>query len=236
MHKYGGVYSDLDTWCMHGMDNLTDTFFSLKNEGALLGMISDDIDFAHNIPNAWMASSPGHKFWIFVAQAIKATLKFQRDAGTGFKEGDEDVGAESATGPVILKEAHDTWKCLMGENSGITTLPAGYISISDWLDKESRARFNEACTDTKITEEETQKTCFKAYPNAHVLTYWSHTWEEPPWEREDKSEPYIVVVEKGVDVRFSNSFLYVFVQLLFLLLLLLLHFLLAVSLLVSPSQ
>lgn len=44
LHMYGGVYADLDTWCLRPMD-------SLVNKGKLyLAEMSDDTQFGQNIP------------------------------------------------------------------------------------------------------------------------------------------------------------------------------------------
>ena len=37
---------------------------------ALLGRLSDDHDWQQNIPNAWLASTPGHPFWMFCLMEI----------------------------------------------------------------------------------------------------------------------------------------------------------------------
>lgn len=47
MHQYGGVYADLDTWCLRSMNNITRLF---GDSGIVLAMISGDNDFEHDIP------------------------------------------------------------------------------------------------------------------------------------------------------------------------------------------
>lgn len=39
MHAHGGVYADLDTWALRGMDNLTAA--AGRDTGALLGLMSE---------------------------------------------------------------------------------------------------------------------------------------------------------------------------------------------------
>jgi hypothetical protein len=47
LYQYGGVYADLDTWCMRSMNNITQLF---GDSGVILAMISGDKDFEHDIP------------------------------------------------------------------------------------------------------------------------------------------------------------------------------------------
>lgn len=44
MHKHGGVYADLDTWCLRPMDRL------VTDNTVYLAEMSTDVDFSHNIP------------------------------------------------------------------------------------------------------------------------------------------------------------------------------------------
>ena len=58
MHRFGGMYADLD---MEALRDLT----PLLNDSTepVLAYLSDTWTLRHNIPNAWMASPPGHPFW-----------------------------------------------------------------------------------------------------------------------------------------------------------------------------
>lgn len=44
MHAYGGVYADMDTWCLRPMDSF------LNDTGVYLAEMSKDLRFEHNIP------------------------------------------------------------------------------------------------------------------------------------------------------------------------------------------
>lgn len=64
LHRYGGVYSDLDVQCLKPIDPL------LRGHELVLGRMGPDYHYEHSIPNAWMASKPGHVFWMWCARWI----------------------------------------------------------------------------------------------------------------------------------------------------------------------
>ncbi|KAG7673905.1 putative Inositol phosphoceramide mannosyltransferase 3 [Nannochloris sp. 'desiccata'] len=176
MLKEGGVYADMDTWLMRKLDTLTEGFDACVGQKAILAMMSTDIYFQHNIPNAWMASSPGHPFWMFVVRVIQERYT---DILTKQARGDtsSNLGVEGITGPIVLKEAYDTWKCTFDDDKAkVHVLDPGYVFVSNWNNKEEADYFSQKCNGSKITEERQQKRCLKAFPNAHVLTFWTHTW------------------------------------------------------------
>ena len=68
MHKFGGVYADLDFESIRPMDQY------LEGKQLILGRMGNNSNFRHSIPNAIMASVPGHPFWINVLGQIKENL------------------------------------------------------------------------------------------------------------------------------------------------------------------
>ena len=64
LHHYGGVYVDLDFESINPMGGY------LKGKQLVLGRMGSDVHFYHSIPNAFMASVPGHPFWIKVLEYI----------------------------------------------------------------------------------------------------------------------------------------------------------------------
>jgi hypothetical protein len=182
MFREGGVYADMDTWLLRKLDSLHRAFTECQGQKAIVAMLSEDVEFRHNIPNAWMASSPGHPFWLFLVRVIQEryTDILMREA-QGDK--DADVGVESLTGPVVLKEAYDTWQCTFGDMANIEAIEAGYVFVSNWNDEEKASYFRKKCQAEQITTEQQQKQCLKAFPRAHVLTFWTHTWTDPWFEK-----------------------------------------------------
>ena len=197
MLKYGGVYADMDTYILRKLDTLHDGFLNCVGQKAILAMMSTDIYFEHNIPNAWMASSPGHPFWLFLVRIIQerylAILMKEAQGDTS-----TDVGVESLTGPVILKEAYDTWRCVFGDERGkLETLDPGYVFISNWNKEEEANYFSKVCNGSTINTEQQQKRCLKAFPNAHVLTFWTHTWTDPWFEKHKNDQEQQEQVEEN---------------------------------------
>lgn len=89
MYKFGGFYSDLD------LEALKDHSGLANCGGLLVPLMSDDFNFVHNVPNAWIASVPNHPFWTFLLKNIQS--RFSHDTG----------GVEGLTGPIML---YDTLK------------------------------------------------------------------------------------------------------------------------------
>lgn len=58
LHKFGGVYVDLDVESIRPMDDY------LKGKQLILGRMGPNQNFSHSIPNAFMASVPGHPLWM----------------------------------------------------------------------------------------------------------------------------------------------------------------------------
>src|SRR5437588_6601436 len=71
MHSYGGVYVDLDFICLKDLTPL------LTGHEIVLGRLSHDNDY-YQIPDAFMASSPGHEFWLKVATDAKDAPPHER--------------------------------------------------------------------------------------------------------------------------------------------------------------
>ncbi len=68
LHHYGGVYVDLDFESIRPMDQY------LEGKLLVLGRMGNESTFRHSIPNAFMASVPGHTFWIKVLEQIQENL------------------------------------------------------------------------------------------------------------------------------------------------------------------
>ncbi|KAJ3057938.1 hypothetical protein HK102_010774, partial [Quaeritorhiza haematococci] len=172
MHRYGGVYADLDMEAVQPMDalfkmyeegapaisyyqsqslaspsssssfasamspsqldfliesqqstlrNPTGTFTwpwwappaHLNKPGELyLAFMSDDYAFDNNLPNAWMASRPGHSFWMHMLVMVERKLRV------------ENRGPEFITGPTALMDALRKFllEVPRGERDGVTLL------------------------------------------------------------------------------------------------------------------
>lgn len=166
MHRYGGVYADLDTWCLRPMDDL------VRDSKAYVAEMSEETWFNQNVPNAWFASRPGHPFWVFFAQVVKEYVGLlQRDY--------EIAQAEQIAGPMILKQSLDAWNDIHNSDPTVEIIKAGKIYVDDWHEyqgPEERLRFYSKCPKEKIHQGTIGQRCQDAYPDAYALTFWTHSW------------------------------------------------------------
>lgn len=95
LHRYGGVYSDIDMECFKPLD-------PLLNESALLLFL----EWPGSISNAIMASSPGHPFWEYCFQEL-----IRKHISVG-----EHTEAWSATGPKFITTALNSYKAQNSRN------------------------------------------------------------------------------------------------------------------------
>jgi len=170
MHLYGGLYADLDMDPLRTTDELLESL-DLKSDKPLviLGHMGDDFAYAHNVPNAWMISTPGHPFWLFcISKMLQLTTQ-------GYN------GAEQLTGPVMLYAALQEYNEAMRRITGINLpgpeqgatnmhdimlLKPGTIYPIDWH-----------LPDSKRKECSVSEKCKKVFPDAFTVTYWTHSWE-----------------------------------------------------------
>ncbi|KAJ3317199.1 hypothetical protein HDU76_001291 [Blyttiomyces sp. JEL0837] len=188
MHRYGGLYADLDMECLQPVANLLSQFPTTK---IFTGYMNHLEDFNHNIPNAFMISSKGHPLWLWILRQVMMRLE---ESLLG------EVGVEYVSGPVVFKfgiEGYLRWGeavpnrgGMVGGNGarrvnvgiewvredGIVVLEPEYIYPVDWavsFEKICNAMSNDfdpqACKQTRnIT----------GLPgsNNFAITYWTHSW------------------------------------------------------------
>jgi mannosyltransferase OCH1-like enzyme len=71
LHRYGGIYADLDTYAIKYYQFLLRNTEPLLNNDLVFGSLSEDPNFYHNIPNAWMASVPRDEFWKLAISQVR---------------------------------------------------------------------------------------------------------------------------------------------------------------------
>ncbi len=187
MHRYGGLYIDLDMEPLKTTDELIIKF--VPNERtepvAFLGYLSDMYDHDENIPNAWMLSTPGHPFWLFCGMMMvkRATMGIN--------------GAENLTGPKMLtlavEEYARTMSLISGKDYGsvlkgstmihdLQVLEPGLIYPVSWYHPKGLSEFCEsfgkpALTDSIDKSVKDPEKCKQSLPNAYAITYWAHSWQ-----------------------------------------------------------
>ncbi len=187
LYAFGGIYADLDVYCLEPLDGI------VGQPLAVLGRMGADPDFEHALPNAVMASCARHPFWLLViAKMIEAHAK------------NPAARPEYLTGPVVLKSAFDEYASqprLAGELIGAVArrLPAhlqpaavdmvAALCANDWFpfnwaDPIHRL-YRQALRSQAVVPD--VHLCRKLFPQASLLTFWSHSWEPEPG-RPDGSE------------------------------------------------
>ena len=156
--RYGGVYVDLDFESLKPLDTLLD------GEQVVLGTLGSNCPPEHSIPNSFMASVPGHPFWMFCfARMLSANLA-------------DRVGSyvETMTGPIMLKQALDEYRHSQSETvdtSKVTVLPQEILYPIVWSDPATHHRdCNWAASDFS------SDACHSHFQDAYAVTYWAHGW------------------------------------------------------------
>ncbi|TPX47391.1 hypothetical protein SeMB42_g03337 [Synchytrium endobioticum] len=171
MHRYGGVYMDLDFECLRALDPL------LHAPAAVLAYLSTDYKYEHNIPNAWMASSPNHKFWELAARF----MVFNQHSPAVKR-----TSPETLTGPVMIYNAYHKWMTRYEhtdlDDYKVIVLDSELIYPFDW---HTRSPASEQCW--ARAPEYDPVACKRMLDvvakASYAITYWSHTWEKLPSER-----------------------------------------------------
>ncbi|KAJ3024800.1 UNVERIFIED_CONTAM: hypothetical protein HDU68_007766 [Siphonaria sp. JEL0065] len=160
MHKFGGVYADLDFECLKPLDNL------LASHHAVLGSMAVGLNVflhAHSIPNAWMSSKPGHPIWM---QCAKRMMSHR----TG--------SVEQVTGPAMLYRCYKEYsKSAMNKLEPVYVAPPEYVFPFSWTQLQTKGLM-EACYAMRSHSLNTTKCLDYVDPHrkAYAITYWGHSW------------------------------------------------------------
>lgn len=171
MHKFGGVYVDLDLEALRPIDPLV----QVKRSTAIVARLGHDEQYDNSIPNAFLASTPGHPMWIepvdFVRDNIhKLDVKHLPDHFRGA----EKNGPELLTGPVPLRAAVNAFN---ESGHDVVILPPSTIYPFNYRD--STALGHCVCSAQSSTLDPAQ--CKARYPGAYAISYWSQSWGAANW-------------------------------------------------------
>jgi hypothetical protein len=155
LHKFGGLYTDLDVF---PTKSNTPLFEIQDNKNVVLGKISGDDAWEHNIPNAWMYSKPGSEFWI-----TAVNLATQRSFS--YCE-----SAEVVSGPVLIYDTLQFYVNIYGKDMGdVVVLDGGLTYGVDWRKGAKQGCYNDIGVDIPV--------CTALYPDCYAITVWTHSWE-----------------------------------------------------------
>lgn len=162
MLQYGGVYVDLDFESLKPIEPL------LEKVQVAVSYMTQDTTHPLSIPNAFMASVPGHNFWWYVVKHILRNFESgQVDRGDPFR----------VSGPVMLKEAVGDYQATSGKRD-LTVFKPNQVYCVDWNwhDDASKQDVFTACHASDPAFNATQ--CKMFFPDAYCITYWSGdlTW------------------------------------------------------------
>ena len=171
MHKYGGVYVDLDFKCLKPLDEL------LNGEVILLGkqkMKKSGGEIEKNvIPNAFKYSIPEQKFWLDCIDLLPES-----------KYNEEGIhnNPEYATGPIFL------FKCLERlKPKNVKIVDPEILYPISWQLDGSAAK--DSVKDEWYLDPE------KCFPEAYAITYWTGAWmRDSAVHRIEKSKKISVVI------------------------------------------
>ena len=148
LHRYGGVYADLDSECVQALDGLLaghDVVLGCEPERHADSPAVSRRGLDRVLGNAVMASVPGHPFWLHVTALLNAARS--------------ESQVLDATGPFLLSRAYQSYP----ERERITVLgPEIFYPLDIW----------QARDDTLTLDEQRQRIGASAY----AIHHWAGTW------------------------------------------------------------
>ncbi|WBQ07608.1 glycosyltransferase family 32 protein [Kribbella sp. CA-293567] len=181
----GGMYADLDFYCLRGMTELLSRY---TDEVVLGSMLMPPEEAEHSIPNAWMyAAAPGHPLWLVTLWLAAGRLT--------------DDYIERATGPILLWDALHlyltarsgaelrTWPGLTAlaeancvtipdKLPGVVVLPPDMLYPLSWGFQQNYRLITDFRAVEFIGPELLERV--PTTPSTYAFTYWAHSWGEDP--------------------------------------------------------
>jgi mannosyltransferase OCH1-like enzyme len=185
LYQFGGLYADMDTECLRPVAPL------FESGDVWLGRMGNDPDFPHSIPNAIMASRPLQEFWLLAIHLLIENAK-----ALGNPAAMAGKGPEALTGPILLKNAYDTYTSSeqgtvrqiihgivarlppqlkpQAKASRIKLLEPDIWYPIDWSNLIHLQLSCEIVDSNLILREGTRRWLF---PKSSLVTYWTHSWK-----------------------------------------------------------
>lgn len=153
---------------------------------ALLARMGLDPLSEHGIPNAWMASPPGHPFWLLVLEHIQNIITGESGKDGGGSGADDDP--EYVTGPVSL------WDVVQDYEEKYH--PQGIASRGPSLDDKVKASGWRSLHDFSASSDGTSSTSEGKVAEERLLMLPFWTVYPFSWQRDGKGFEEICSVEK----------------------------------------
>ena len=176
LYHFGGIYADLDTECLQPLSDLCATY-----SGVVLGRMGEDNAFIHSIPNAIMASSARHPFWLFIFHRLMFP-RAERDNPedrTGsimltFAVEDHERGDDVDATIASIKQLLPAELYPQANASPISVLPSNAFYPINWANPIHEKFFRKRIIyQGNMLSKEKVKSLF---PNSMMVTYWAHSW------------------------------------------------------------
>jgi len=169
LHRFGGVYADMDIEAMRDPTPLFNGghdlvfFYQLppKTQDSVIDTIEGETGKPRlgTIANAFMASKPGHPFWIYLAELIVKSRNASLEEAKGSDIPNMDI--YMTTGPSMLSRALAEYQVQHPEVT-VAIFSKKYWSPFSWGLKE------DPC--------EVHWECRALYPEAYVVSHWTRSW------------------------------------------------------------
>ncbi|KAL7929310.1 glycosyltransferase family 32 protein [Trichoderma chlorosporum] len=184
MYMFGGIYADLYTECLRPtLDALKLHNISLFGNSetkseistshvAMFGRMGADQSFEHHLPNAWMAASAQHPFFLLPLEFARAEI--QKSKRIFHQLWYEYPSAEQLTGPIALAKNIRHYQTCGDTLEKVICLPDGLIYPYNWNDDRGLRSICSAETDS-FNETQCKETLSVDTKGSISITYWSHT-------------------------------------------------------------
>jgi mannosyltransferase OCH1-like enzyme len=155
LHRYGGVYVDLDFVCLKNLMPL------LGSHEIVLGKLSPQNDY-YQIPNAFMASCAEHDFWLRAAwDAVRAPPSEQ--------------SVETLAGPFRLQWAYYRYEPQHSIVHGDGLIyPFDWINFTDW--GGGKYRRDDIIELVRYLRDKSVDEISRVLPHAFCATFWTRQW------------------------------------------------------------
>ncbi|KAJ3293230.1 hypothetical protein HDU79_000599 [Rhizoclosmatium sp. JEL0117] len=175
LHRYGGVYADLDVIPLKPMDELLGNNDLVLAKMDVPPMVASNPDsnwyYVNQIPNAWMASKPGHPFWMHAAKLMMTLAEEKRE-----------MSVEEMTGPIVIYRSFYEYDALRKEKKDeldpVTLVEPYAIFPYSWT-PISPDDLHSICS--QQSPKFNQVECLKQVDpenKSYAISYWSHTWDK----------------------------------------------------------
>ena len=155
LHRFGGLYVDMDYICLKEMTPL------LYGASIVIGRLSPE-NYRYQLPNAFMASEPENEFWLTLAtDAMNAPQ--------------HEWGVEYHAGPFRLE-----WGIHKYRPEGLRILDQHFVYPLDWISftnwNEGKFHRPDLCDLAWKMRQMPIEEIQKEFPQSFAVTTWNHNW------------------------------------------------------------